>query len=188
MWVETIGTLVTRISETEIEAERPARVYEVDSIPSWYESGMPLHFDGQAWWTKEETPVETMLHLVVPDANTVAHVDEATALKIQDYYPEWVDGMAYEVGYRTQFGGVLYQCLQAHTSQPEWNPIDATSLWAQVLIPDPSVIPDWVQPSSTNPYMRGDKVRHNGHVWVSLVDNNVWEPSLSVPTIWQMEE
>ena len=54
----------------------------------------------------------------------------------------------------------------------------AVSLFAEVLIPDPSVIPDWVQPSSTNPYMKGDKVRHNGKVWVSTVDNNVWEPGV----------
>jgi hypothetical protein len=32
--------------------------------------------------------------------------------------------------------------------------------------------------------MKDDKVRHNGKVWISLVDNNVWEPSESVPTLW----
>jgi hypothetical protein len=48
----------------------------------------------------------------------------------------------------------------------------------QVLIPDPETIPEWVQPGSTNPYMKGDKVTHNGSTWVSLVDNNVWEPGV----------
>ena len=32
--------------------------------------------------------------------------------------------------------------------------------------------------------MAGDKVSHNGKHWVSAVDNNVWEPSEAVPTLW----
>lgn len=45
-----------------------------------------------------------------------------------------------------------------------------------MLIPDPETIPEWVQPDSTNPYMAGDKVTHNGKTWVSDIDNNVWSP------------
>ena len=45
--------------------------------------------------------------------------------------------------------------------------------------PDPTEeIPEWVQPDSTNPYMAGDKVTHNGAIWTSTVDNNVWEPGI----------
>lgn len=55
-------------------------------------------------------------------------------------------------------------------------PTDAPSLFAKVLIPDENVVPAWEQPDSTNPYMVGDKVTHNGGTWVSVVDNNVWEP------------
>lgn len=47
-----------------------------------------------------------------------------------------------------------------------------------MLIPDPDVIPDWVQPDSTNPYAKGDKVKHSGGVWVSDIDGNVWEPGV----------
>lgn len=36
----------------------------------------------------------------------------------------------------------------------------------------------WAQPGSTNPYMLGDKVRHNGKIWMSTIDNNVWEPGV----------
>lgn len=35
-----------------------------------------------------------------------------------------------------------------------------------------------IEEDSTNPYMTGDKVTHNGKTWVSIVDNNVWEPSV----------
>lgn len=54
----------------------------------------------------------------------------------------------------------------------------AVSLFTKVLIPDENVIPAWEQPDSTNAYMIGDKVSHNGKTWVSNVNNNVWEPSV----------
>lgn len=103
--------------------------------------------------------------------------DEAAAY-VPELFPMWKTGTAYTVGERVQWKGKLYKVLIAHTSQEQWMPDVAVSLFAEVLIPDPSVIPDWVQPSSTNPYMKGDKVRHNGKVWVSTVDNNVWEPGV----------
>lgn len=91
------------------------------------------------------------------------------------------DGHAYAEGERVSFEGVLYTCLQAHTSQPDWSPTAAPSLWAKVVEyasggDDPSSIPEWVPPSNENPYPKGAVVRHNGKVWESLVANNVWEP------------
>ena len=97
-----------------------------------------------------------------------------------DLFPEWHTAGEYEPGQKVVYEGVLYECLQSHTSQDTWTPTDAPSLWAKVLIPDPEVIPEWEQPSSTNPYKKGDKVKHNGKVWISDVDGNVWEP----PTMW----
>ena len=47
-----------------------------------------------------------------------------------------------------------------------------------MLIPDETIIPEWEQPDSTNPYSAGDKVMHNGKTWVSDIDNNVWEPGV----------
>ena len=55
----------------------------------------------------------------------------------------------------------------------------------KVLIPTSSEIPEWEQPSSTDPYMKGDKVKHNGKTWKSLVDNNVWEPGATgTESLW----
>ena len=52
------------------------------------------------------------------------------------------------------------------------------SLFTKVLIPDENIILEWVQHDSTNTYKIGDKVVHNGKTWVSIVDNNSWEPSV----------
>ena len=100
------------------------------------------------------------------------------ALSVPVLYPAWRSCVAYVTGQRVLHGGVLYKVLQDHTSQDDWTPDAAPSLFAKVLIPDETVIPEWVQPDSTNPYMKGDKVLHNGKTWTSDIDNNVWEPGV----------
>lgn len=105
-------------------------------------------------------------------------VDDAAALEAVTLFPAWDSAASYEAGRRVRYEGVLYRCLQSHTAQADWTPTDTPSLWAKVLIPDENTIPEWEQPDSTNPYMRGDKVTHHGTTWVSGVDNNVWEPGV----------
>ena len=101
------------------------------------------------------------------------------ALEGVELFPVWnSDGVEYAVNDRVQHEGILYKCLIAHESRSDWAPDVAVSLWARVLIPDPDVIPDWEQPDSTNPYMKGDRVRHNGHIWESDYDYNVYEPGV----------
>ena len=101
------------------------------------------------------------------------------ALKGIELFPNWQEDKSYVIGDRVRHNDTLYKCLQDHTSRSDWNPLDAVSLWAEVLIPDPTVIPEWVQPESTNPYMKGDKVRHNDKIWVSDIDYNVFEPGIA---------
>lgn len=108
-----------------------------------------------------------------------AMLTDEQALTVPLIYPAWNgNSVSYTIGDRVIYGGVLYKCLQAHTSQATWTPTDAPSLWAKVLIPTPDVVPEWEQPSSTNPYSKGDKVKHNGKTWISNLDGNVWEPGV----------
>lgn len=127
--------------------------------------------------TRPLTTEEVTSMLIRQQINTLS-VDDNTALRMLEFYPEWAAGQAYAAGYKVQHGGKLWRCLQAHTSQDGWEPNNVPSLWAKVLIPDENVIPEWEQPDSTNPYNAGDKVTHNGKTWVSDVDNNVWEPGV----------
>ena len=38
------------------------------------------------------------------------------------------DSVQYNVGDEVTYNGTLYKCLQAHTSLPNWDPVDAASL------------------------------------------------------------
>ena len=104
------------------------------------------------------------------------------AEQVPDAFPTWAAGTWYEVGKRVRHDGRLYRCVQAHTSQTGWEPPSVPALWVRTS-DDP--IPEWVQPAGAHDaYASGDKVRHVGKVWESLVDGNVWEPSDAVPTLW----
>lgn len=120
-----------------------------------------------------------MIDLLVGEAQLFSNEQ---ALEYQNLYEEWKVDTLYPKDYKVNFTKAeiktLYKCLTEHTSQESWTPDAAPSLWAKVLIPDHSVIPDWEQPLSTNPYMKGDNVKHKGKTWESLVDNNVWEPGV----------
>lgn len=106
------------------------------------------------------------------------NLTDTQRLNAIDLHDSWHSEKSYATGDVVKYNGNLYRCLQDHTSQNDWTPDAAPSLWAKILIPDPEVIPEWEQPESTNPYNKGDKVTHNGKTWVSDVDNNVWEPGV----------
>ena len=103
-----------------------------------------------------------------------AMLSDEAALEVPEMFPIW-EPRAYAKDERVRYDGKLYRCVQAHDANETWNPADAVSLWALVINEG---VPEWQQPGSTNPYMKGDKVKHNGQTWISDVDNNVWEPGV----------
>lgn len=123
--------------------------------------------------TREEA--QKIIEALVTLRETASDADALNAVAI---YPAWREGAAYAPGQRVRHDSTLYKVLQDHTSQADWTPDAAPSLFAKVLIPDPDVIPEWEQPDSTNPYSAGDRVTHNGKTWVSNIDGNVWEPGV----------
>lgn len=120
---------------------------------------------------------------------TLAEIlDDAEAADFKELFPSWdAGGREYKAGDRVRYAGTLYKVLQNHTSQPGWDPENAPSLFAEVLIPDPEIIPVWKQPDSTNAYMIGDRVHYPGEndpIYESIIDNNVWSPA-DYPAGWQ---
>lgn len=69
--------------------------------------------------------------LITAQINTLT-VDDNTALRMKEFYPEWSESTAYSVGYKVQRNGKLWRVVQAHTSQMGWEPENAASLWEQI--------------------------------------------------------
>lgn len=109
-------------------------------------------------------------------ANKVVALDEKMTSEI---YPQWdSNGYSYFAGEKVSYEGKYYRCIQSHTSQADWTPDTAVSLW--VAISDPQEEwPEWVQPTGAHDaYNKGDKVSHLEKHWISDIDANVYEPSV----------
>lgn len=106
-------------------------------------------------------------------------MSDVTQMISDNIFPEWKpNGYPYFAGERVTYEGSYYRCIQNHTSQSDWAPGIAVSLW--VSISDPSEeYPEWKQPSGAHDaYQKGDKVSHNDKHWTSDIDANVYEPGV----------
>lgn len=81
--------------------------------------------------TRPLTAEEVTALLIAQQINTL-EVDDNTALRMTEFYPEWTSGMDYSTGYKVQHGGKLWRVVQAHTSQTGWDPENTPALWTEI--------------------------------------------------------
>ena len=107
-------------------------------------------------------------------------LSDTDALEAVELFDEWAVGVEYAKGKRLRYTGILYKVKQAHTSQADWTPDATPALWTEV--PKPGEIPVWKHPTGAqDAYQAGDKVWYpekDTTVYVSTVDNNVWQPGV----------
>ena len=115
-------------------------------------------------------------------ATSTVELSDEDALAVAALYPTWASkvGQTVNMGERYWYDGKLYKVLQSHTVQEDWTPDVSASLFTEVSIEE---WPEYVTPSSANPYMSGDKVTFNGTHYICVMDNTVWSPS-EYPTAW----
>lgn len=107
------------------------------------------------------------------------NLTDSAALEAKELFSIWSTDTDYIVDDRVRYEDGLYRVLQNHTSQDDWTPDNAPSLFAEILPgQDGTDIGEWVQPDSTNPYMKGDKVIYDNKFYESTIDNNVWAPNI----------
>lgn len=77
------------------------------------------------------TESEVSRMFITAQINTIP-VDDQTALRMREFYPEWESGKEYTAEYKVQHGGQLYKVITAHTSQADWTPDAAASLYTRI--------------------------------------------------------
>lgn len=124
--------------------------------------------------------LEKALQLRAIIEKAAVSLDDADALEAIELFPLWAVGIDYAADQRIRYADKLYRCVQVHTSQADWEPDRTPALWTEVA--KPGEIPVWKQPTGAqDAYMTGDKVHYptaDDPVYVSTVDNNVWEPTV----------
>lgn len=98
---------------------------------------------------------------------------DAQAITVKAIYPAWSpDGVQYPVDYKVLQDDVLYKCLQEHTSQENWAPGVAPSLWTAVQTgehagtqEDPIPVPETVTTAGFE-YEKGKYYSEGGAVYL----------------------
>ena len=103
----------------ELTSEEIEAMQEAQAAYEAYERTRPL------------TESEVSRMLIAQQINTLT-VDDNTALRMTEFYPEWAADTEYTAEYKVQRNGKLWRCRQAHTSQTGWEPENAASLWTEI--------------------------------------------------------
>ena len=160
-----------------VESPKPDAPDGYEAVDSYVDAGTEIR---QVWSLAPKQGTEADAAVALAKMQAVS-LSDADAAKVPALYDEWSgDGVEYKQGQRLRFQGLLVKVLQNHTSQPDWAPNAAPSLFA-VILPGQDgsgvEVGIWVQPGPENAYQKGDQVVHNGHRWDSDFDgDNVWEP------------
>ena len=112
--------------------------------------------------------------------------EEAKGLSL--LFEEWRPSEVYKIGDRIRYNGVLYKCLEDNNATMETPPSVMPSVWTKIFAETVSEeIPAWEQPEEGNGYADGDRVIHNDIIYISQVDNNIWEPGTAgTESLWIM--
>lgn len=139
----------------------------------------------------EKASQTRVLNQMMAESQTTAflvNLPDEEAIKIPLVFPAWdSNSKEYKKDDRCQYNGKLYKVLQAHTSQNDWTPDTAVSLFVEVA--DPSIeYPDFKQPTGAHDaYNTGDKVTFNGKHYICKMDACTWSPS-DYPAGWELVE
>lgn len=181
---------------TDAPGAKPVRDVEAPEAPegyeakgSWVDTGEELV---RSWRLEPKggTAAEAAVELARIQARSLSDAD---AVRVAPLYDDWSgDGVKYYgpddhdgiPQSRVRYQGYLVKCISTHTSQPDWAPNAAPSLWALILPGQDGSgveVGVWVQPGADNAYQPGDRVIHDGHLWESTFTDdsgskNVWEP------------
>lgn len=153
-----------------------------DGKPDEYIKGYRFVPEGQTWTRKDGAVFSGSMIAPAKDYDriitdvAISYLDDEQAETVTELFEEWQPKTKYEAGDRRQYNGLLYRCVQGHTSQDGWEPPNVPALWVRTST-DP--FPEWIQPTGAHDaYNKGDKVSHLGKHWESDVDANIWEPSV----------
>lgn len=126
------------------------------------------------------------LRAVIEQTVAAAGLSDEAALEAVELFPRWTAGQEFAAGERVQHGGKLYKCVSAHTSQEDWSPPAAASLWSGVSVDQETGYDEWTQPTGAHDaYNKGDRVVYNGSVYESTIDGNTWSPE-TYPAGWTL--
>ena len=142
-------------------------------------------------YLQEALEIRKALQLFLSTLDATKDVDKI--LSVPSVFPKYEVGKQYKTKEVFAYGlnevgdPQLYQVLQNHTSEAQWTPDTAVSLYKKIGVTEEGY-PEWVQPlGASDAYNTGDIVSFNGVLYESLIDANAWSPA-DYPAGWKEVE
>ena len=105
-------------------------------------------------------------------------LDDTTIIEHPEVFPEWDENWTGKRGTIVLRNGILYRSIHDVGPGQNTDPAETPSMWTRIGSPE-EPYHEWRQPiGAHDAYALGDIVIHNGKYYVSIVDNNIWEPGV----------
>ena len=116
------------------------------------------------------------------------YASDEDAYTMRYLYPEWSgESVSYKKNDRFMYHDKFYKVLQNHTSQADWTPDTASSLYVEIANPAEEW-PEFKQPTGAHDaYAKDAKVTFEGKHYKSLIDANAYSPT-AYPQGWELVE
>jgi hypothetical protein len=128
---QAFGSDGTMVSETVVTVDLEAGTITevVDGGPP---QTRPLTEQERAYYDPPPSLDESLLvaaRLTVTDKVRAGELDDATIERLVSIYDPWQPGLEVAVGDVFQWDRTLVECIQAHTTQADWEPHLVPALW-----------------------------------------------------------
>ena len=154
-----------------------------------------LKFDQDKYnaYIKEQQKQEAMeegqkMQVELQQSAVLSAATDDQAFIMRYLYPEWSgESVSYKKNDRFMYQDKFYKVLQNHTSQADWPPDTASSLYVEIADPAEEW-PEFKQPTGAHDaYAKDTKVTFEGKHYKSLIDANVYSPT-AYPQGWELVE
>lgn len=194
--IKNISSVKTEQCYAPVFFDDPIDIDKIEGYMTYIGSDSQTHasFDQATWEAyeraKEEERAREQAQKMLDDLSYKTVLDTATdeqALVMRPLYPMWQVDQVYKKGAYLQYGGKLYRVLQDHTSQADWTPDKAVSLYVNVADPQDPFPPYKAPTGAHDAYKKGDGVTFEGKRYLSKINGNVHSPA-EYPDGWELVE
>lgn len=194
--IKNISSVKTEQCYAPVFFDDPIDIDKIEGYMTYIGSDSKTHasFDQATWEAyeraKEEERARKQAQAMLDKLSYKTVLDSATddqALEMRPLYPEWQTGIEYTKGTFLQYDSILYRVLQDHTSQADWTPDKAVSLYVDIADPQDPFPPYKAPTGAHDAYSKGDGITFEEKHYRSKIDGNVYSPA-EYPDGWEIVE
>lgn len=194
--IKNISSVKTEQCYAPVFFDDPIDIDKIEGYMTYIGSDSKTHasFDQATWEAyeraKEEERARKQAQAMLDKLSYKTVLDSATddqALEMRPLYPEWQTGIEYTKGTFLQYDSILYRVLQDHTSQADWTPDKAVSLYVDIADPQDPFPPYKAPTGAHDAYSKGDGITFEEKHYRSKIDGNMYSPA-EYPDGWELVE